>query len=146
MVVPSAPTPLEPALIGEQLVGFKTKFGLVRLTGSDGCEADASDDLGNRVREGGDVGVEGIDVHGYPHDHGSVVIGTGQGRGDRHEAQGAPLNGPAIYIFPTAWKGWVPGPAATLVVPTSELDGHEGIASSVLPVFWEAEAMPDSGQ
>ena len=49
---------------------------------------------------------------------------------------GAPLNGPAMYIFPTAWKGWKPGPAATLVVPISDWAGQLGIACSALPSFW----------
>ena len=60
--------------------------------------------------------------------------------------RGAPLKGPARYIFPTAWKGWVPGPAATFVIPISDEAGQLGIACSVLPSFWLAPATPDSGQ
>ena len=40
---------------------------------------------------------------------------------------GAPLNGPARYILPTAWKGWEPGPAATLVVPIWLEAGQLGV-------------------
>ena len=83
---------------------------------------------GHRVGDGDDVGVERVDVERDPDDDDAVVVGAGQGRGDRDEAEsGAPLKGPARYILPTAWKGWEPGPAATLVVPICELAGQLGM-------------------
>ena len=43
------------------------------------------------------------------------------------------MNGPARYILPTAWNGWPPGPAATLVVPIWLEAGQLGEACSVRP-------------
>ena len=91
--------------------------------------------------------VERIDVEGDPDDHDAVVVGTGEGRGDRRQAEsGAPLNGPARYILPTAWKGWPPGPAATFVVPIWLEAGQLGRACSARPRFCAAAAIAASGQ
>ena len=94
--------------------------------------------LGTVSEIGDHVGVGGIDVDRDPNDDDAVVIGPGQGRGDRDRGSGAPLKGPARYILPTAWKGWVPGPAATLVVPICEVGGQLGAACSARPRFWAA--------
>ena len=59
---------------------------------------------------------------------------------------GAPLNGPARYMLPTAWNGWAPGPAATLVVPIWLEAGQLGEACSVRPGFFAAAAIEGSGQ
>ena len=117
--MPWSPIPCESTVNGRQLVGLIVKFGLVDVDLDRAHpDRDAADDRGHRVGDGDDLGVERVDVEGDADDDDAVVVGAGQGRGDRDEADsGAPLNGPARYILPTAWKGWLPGPAATLVVP-----------------------------
>ena len=51
---------------------------------------------GHRFGVGDDVGVERVDVERDPDDDGAVVIGPGERRGDRDQAEsGAPLKGPA---------------------------------------------------
>ena len=91
--------------------------------------------------------VERVDVERDPDDDDAVVVGPGERRGDRDEAEsGAPLNGPARYILPTAWNGWVPGPAATLVVPIWLEAGQLGAACSVRPRLCAAAAIDASGQ
>ena len=74
-------------------------------------------------------------MEGDPHDDRAVVIGAGQGRGDRHQRQGRAFEGASEIHLPTAWKGWAPGPAATLVVPISEAEGQLGLACSARPDF-----------
>jgi hypothetical protein len=51
-----------------------------------------------------------------------------------------------MYIFPTAWKGWPPGPAATFVVPIWLEAGQLGLACSVRPGLAAAAAMAASEQ
>ena len=48
-------------------------------------ERDPADDLRHGFGVGDHVGVEGVDVEGDPDDHGAVVIGSGEGRGDRDQ-------------------------------------------------------------
>ena len=61
------------------------------------ADRDAADDRGHRFGVGDDVGVERVDVEGDPDDDGAVVVGPGEGRGDRDQAEsGAPLKGPAM--------------------------------------------------
>ena len=49
---------------------------------------------GTRVGDGPDLGGQGIDLKGDPDHDRAVVIGTGEGRGDRRELRGAPLKRP----------------------------------------------------
>src|SRR5262249_7237263 len=56
-------------------------------------EGDALVDLGDRVRYGGDLGGEGIDVDGNAGHHGAEVKGTGGGRDHGGEGEGGALVG-----------------------------------------------------
>ena len=73
------------------------KFGLVDVDLDRAHpDRDAADDRGDRFGVGDDVGVVLVDVEGDADDDGAVVIGAGQGRGDRDQAEsGAPWKGPA---------------------------------------------------
>ena len=51
------------------------------------ADRDAADDFGHDFGVGDDVGVGGIDVEGDADDDGAVVIGAGEGGGDRGEAE-----------------------------------------------------------
>ena len=117
--MPWSPIPCESTVNGAQLVGLIVKFGLSMLTWIERIRIGMPPMIdGHRVGDGADLGVERVDVEGDADDDDAVVVGAGEGRRDRRQADsGAPLNGPARYILPTAWKGWFPGPAATLVVP-----------------------------
>jgi hypothetical protein len=59
---------------------------------------------------------------------------------------GARLKGPARYIFPTAWNGWVPGPAATFEVPIWLAAGQLADTGSARPAFCVAAGIEASGQ
>ena len=93
-----------------------------------------------------DVGVVRVDVERHPDDDDAVVVGPGQRRRHRREAERGPFNGPDRYIRPTALKGWSPGPASTFVVPIWELAGQLGFACSARPELFAAARIALSGQ
>ena len=80
-------------------------------------DRDAADDLWHRVGRREDLRRQGVDVQRDPDDDDAVVIGPGEAGVTAARDRAAPLSGPDRYILPTAWNGWEPGPAATLVVP-----------------------------
>ena len=92
--VPWSPTPSEVVWNSEQLVGLIMKLGAfdVDLDRAQ-PERDAADDLRDGFGVGDDVGVGGVDVEGDSDHDGAVVIGAGEGRGDRDEAQRGALEG-----------------------------------------------------
>ena len=86
--MPWSPIPCEATEKGQQLVGLIMKFGLVDVDLDRAHpDRDAADDRGHGFGVGDDVGVERVDVEGDPDDDGAVVIGAGQGRGDRDQAE-----------------------------------------------------------
>ena len=56
-------------------------------------DRDAADDRRHGVGDGGDVGVERVDVEGDPDDDDAVVVGPGERRGDRDQGERRALEG-----------------------------------------------------
>ena len=96
--VPWSPTPWEATLEGRAVGRVDHEVRLVDVD-LDLAHPDrnAADDLRHGFGVGDHVGIERVDVQGDPDDDGAVVIGPGQGRGDRDQADsGAPWKGPAM--------------------------------------------------
>ena len=96
MTVPWSPIPCESTENGAQLVGLIVKFGLSMLTWIERIRIGMPPMIEGTVSETALTwAVERVDVERDPDDDGAVVVGAGQGRGDRDQADsGAPLNGP----------------------------------------------------
>ena len=88
--MPWSPIPCESTEKGEQLVGLIMKFGLSMLTWIERIRIGMPPMIAGTVSESAiDVGVERVDVEGDADDDGAVVVGAGEGRGDRDEARAA---------------------------------------------------------
>ena len=110
-------------------------------------DRDPADDLGHGFGVGDHVGVERIDVQGDADDDGAVVIGAGQRRGDRDQAERRALEGPGeVDLARPRGRGASPGRRRRLSVPISELAGQLGSACSVRPGVLAAAAIEASGQ
>ena len=84
---------------------------------------------GHRVGDRGDLRGQRVDVEGDPDDDDAVVVGAGERRGDRDQAQrGALERARQVHLARPRGTGACPGPAATLVVPIW-LDGRAARAA-----------------
>ena len=110
-----------------QFVGLIVKLGLSMLTWIERIRIGMPPMIEGTVSESADdLGVSGSTWSATRTTTDSVVVGAGERRGDRDQAEsGAPLNGPARYIFPTAWNGWVPGPGGDVAWCRSELEAGQ---------------------
>ena len=86
MTVPWSPIPCESTVNGEQLVGLIVKFGLSMLTWIERIRIGMPPMIEGTVSETArDLGRQRVDVERDADDHDPVVIGAGEGRGDRDE-------------------------------------------------------------
>ena len=86
--VPWLPMPSETTENGLQLVGLIMKFGLSMWTSIERIRIGIPPMMLGTVSESATTWASvRVDVQRDPDDDGAVVVGTGQGRGDRHETQ-----------------------------------------------------------
>ena len=92
--VPWSPTPSEATEKAEQLVGLIMKFGRLMLTWISRIRIGIPPMISGTVSESAITWAsEWVDVQGDPDHDGAVVIGAGEGRGDRDQAERRALEG-----------------------------------------------------
>ena len=102
---------------------------------------------GTRVRGGGDLGVERVDVDRDPHDHGAVVIGAGERRGDRDQRERRAFERARQVHPPDRVEGVGAGAGGDVGGPDlARAPGSSATACSVRPGFCAAAAIEASGQ
>ena len=110
-------------------------------------DRDAADDLGHRFGVGDHVGVEGVDVEGDADDDGAVVIGAGEGRGDRDQAEGRALEGPGQVDLADGVEGVGAGAGGDVGgADFSSRPGSSGRPARLRPGCWPPRRSSASGQ
>ncbi len=148
MTVPWSPIPGESTEKAEQLVGLIVKFGLSILTWIDRIRIGTPPMmLGTRVGDGRDLRGQRIDVERDPDDHDAVVVGAGEGRRDRREAERRALEGADEVHLPDRVERVAAGAGGDVGGPDlARTAGSSGSPARRDPRFWAAARIAASGQ